>query len=391
MKKIIPIIILSIMLPISYAYAEDTTNVSDVLGEESSQTVTTTSIAEEEVLEDGDIKLKMPSQTDNPSYIITFADPSEEEVGIQLEIDGDRYVEIESPYTLPALGIGSHTLKFKYTDNEGAEQVLERTLIVIPRPPIFNSPVISDTSVELSGTGLAGSELLLTISTGYKTYQYKTDISDTGEWEYAFEEDISDGTYSAQGITRKYGYASNFSDVLTFQIGDIQAVSTDTHKDIYFRFKDLDVDTLKSLFSTNWELSVLLFSVLVIGSFLGIAFNSFVKNKKENNFLGKFREKINDGKKDDGITLRELFEKENGKKQRETKEEKIEEKAEMVKEEKSETKENEDEKKEEPETKVVSKNDFLEVYKDFDPDKDSGEEKKTKKKFSISLISKRSK
>jgi hypothetical protein len=371
MKKLLTTIFFTFLLPVSSIYAQ--TNVSDVLGEEET---TTTTVVEEVLEEDGDIKLKMPQQTDNPSYVITFVDPSEEKDGVQLEIDGDRYIKIESPYTLPALGIGSHILKFKYTDDEDAVQTLERTLVVIPRPPIMDSPVISDTSVTLTGTGLAGSELLLTISTGVKTYQYETDISETGTWEFIFSEELSESIYSVQGITRKYGYASNFSDVLTFEIGDIQTLNNEEETSISFHFKDIDTNTLKSLVSTNWELLVFTLSCIVLGIVVGIVFNSLIREHFERKALGNFREKINGGKKDE-ITLRELFEKDNKKEKEAPKAE--EEKKEEVK----------DEEHTKKEVKVVSKNEFLEVYKEYDPDKENGEEKKPKKKFKISLTSKK--
>ena len=373
MKKILITIFLSLIITLPPTFV-NAASVSEILGE--SEDTETTSIVEEELEEEGDIKLKIPSQTDNPSYVITFEDPSEEEDGIELEIDGDRYVEIESPYTLPALGIGTHTLKFKYTDDEEASQTLEKTLIIIPRPPTLNSPVIEDSSVLLSGAGLASAELLLTVSTGSKTYQYTTEISESGDWEYLLEEDLTEDIYSVQGITRKYGFASNFSDILTFEVGDIQTISTVQETEISFSFEDVDLNTIKSLTSSNWELLVLLISFLLLGMGLGALFNSLIRSNIEKKSIGKFREKIN-GKEKEDITLRELFEKEDKKGKKEKTKEKVK-------------KEETQKKNVEKEVKVVSKNDFLKVYKDFDPDKEDGEEKKPKKKkFKISLTSKK--
>lgn len=379
MKKILTIIISFLVIPSSIAFAQQ--SVSDVLGDKEEDSL----IVTEEVLEeDGDIKLKMPLQTDNPSYVITFIDPSEEEDGIQLEIDGDRYIKIDSPYTLPALGIGSHILKFKYTDEEGSSQTLERQIIIIPRAPLLNSPVIEEDSITLSGTGLANAELLLTISSGAKTYQYSTIVKENGEWTYIFTEAVSGQIYSAQGITRRYGYASNLSEVLTFEVGNIETVSSIEETSISFSFKHLDSDTINSLFRENLDLSILLLIVLSIGIGLGIFFNSMIRSRKEKRSLSSFREKINgDKEKKEEITLRELFEKENGQKNKKENTEEIKEK---IKE--RTKKEEKDDKKEKKETKVVSKNEFLEVYKDFDPDTKEGKEKK-KNPFKISLISKK--
>lgn len=371
MKKIFFTTIFSLLLSVSPIYAQ---SVSDVIGDNGT--------AVEEVLEEyGDIKLKMPEQTDNPSYVITFIDPSEEEAGIQLEIDGDRFVDVESPYTLPALGIGDHILKFKYTDSEGAVQTIERQLIVLPRPPILNSPVIDNTSVTLSGTGLANAELLLAVSTGAKTYQYNIDIPDNGTWSYVFDEGISDEIFSVQALTRKYGYASDFSEVLTFEVGDVEDIVAQEENPISFSFKQLDAELLKTLTTSNTDLLIFSISLLVLGTVIGFLLDTLVKSRKEKKALGNFREKITDEKKTE-VTLRELFENGNGKKdKKEDKENGEEEKKEE--EEKDEEKEKEVKPKED---NIVSKNEFLEVYKDFDPDNKEGKEKG---KFKISLTSKK--
>jgi len=371
MKKILITTILFLLLSTSATFAQQ--SVSDVIG--NSEEETTPTVAEEVLAEGGDIKLKIPIQTDNPSYVISFIDPSEDKDGIQLEIDNDRFVKIESPYTLPALGIGDHILKFQYTDDEGAAQILERTLIILPRPPIFNSPIITDSSITLSGTGLANAELLLTISTGAKTYQYDLDIPENGSWSYVFNEDLADEIYAVQGITRRYGYASDFSETLTFETGNITTTTLREETPISFTFKQLDSEALKSLTSSNVDLLILAVSLFVLGICLGVLINILIKGRIERKSLGSFREKINKDKKEE-ITLRELFEKD--KKGKEKKQPQKEQKKEGEKKKK---------KIKSKQTKVVSKNEFLEVYKEFDPDTDKGKEKK--KKFKISLTSKK--
>jgi len=370
MKKILITTILLLLLSTPATFAQQ--SVSDVIGEKEEET---TPVVTEEVLEEeGDIKLRMPIQTDNPSYVISFIDPSEDKDGIQLEIDSDRFVEIESPYTLPALGIGDHILKFQYTDNEGATQTLERTLIILPRPPIFNSPVIDSTSITLSGTGLANAELLLTISTGTKTYHYNLNIPENGSWSYIFNEDLSDEIYSVQGITRRYGYASDFSEVLTFEVGNVVTTPLREETPISFTFRQLDAEALKSLTSSNIDLLIFTVSLFALGTCLGVLMNTLVRNRAERKSLGTFRKKINGNKKEE-ITLRELFEKEKGKNEEPQKK-------------KVDTKEKKKKQRIKPKkTKIISKSEFLEVYKDFDPDTKDGKEKK--KKFKISLTSKK--
>mgnify|MGYP007061465851 CR=1 FL=1 len=82
----------------SLALAQDI-KIADVLG-------TDDPAAQEEVLQQqeearensfvNDLTLTIPSQTDNPSHIITFVDPSKEKKGVQLEIDSKGYQEIVS-------------------------------------------------------------------------------------------------------------------------------------------------------------------------------------------------------------------------------------------------------------------------------------------------------
>ena len=102
----------------------------------------------------------LPEYIDNPSYVITFTDPSPDKNGVEIELDKTSFKSITSPYTLPALSIGKHSVIFRFYDKESNIQLLEYDLVIIPRAPIISSPVLSDTSVVLSGTALSNSEII---------------------------------------------------------------------------------------------------------------------------------------------------------------------------------------------------------------------------------------
>ena len=100
---------------------------------------------------------------------------------MQLEIDGQGFKTIESPYTLPSLGIGDHVLTFRFTDEEETRQTLEKTLVVIPRPPVINAPeTVSSTQITLNGTALVGSVVDIFLAGGAVNIKATTQVEEDG-------------------------------------------------------------------------------------------------------------------------------------------------------------------------------------------------------------------
>ena len=155
--RIITVVLISTILFASHAFATEDTTVQDLLGT-AEDTTTSTPVTP---TKENPLGLDIPDQTDNPSTIITFTNPSQAGAVIQLETDSKGFVDITSPYSFPALSIGKHTLEFKYQDANAATQVYSTSIIIIPRPPIFSTPVIDSETVTLSGTGLANSEIIV--------------------------------------------------------------------------------------------------------------------------------------------------------------------------------------------------------------------------------------
>ena len=243
LKRIIVTTILTLILFSSTgAFAQQ--SVSDVIGTTKGETVVT-ELDQKEALREQSftnlLKLNLPTQTNNPSLVLTFVDPSEEKKGVQLEIDSKSFVSIKSPYTLPALSIGDHILKFKFVDNVGTTQLLEKTLIVLPRAPIISAPTITNSAVEVYGTGLANSDILLIISSGLNLSSKQATIDGEGKWSILFESgELVDGTYSLTGYVRKYGYASDPSESITFILGKGNTVISGTDSNS-FSFKNVNL------------------------------------------------------------------------------------------------------------------------------------------------------
>jgi len=322
------------------------------------------------------LKLNLPTQTSNPGLVITFTDPSQEKKGVQLEIDSKSFVTIKSPYTLPALSIGDHILKFKFVDTVGTTQLLEKTLIVLPRVPIINAPTIGDSSVQVYGTGLANSEIILVMSSGLNLITKQSTINGEGKWSITFESgELVDGTYSLTGYVRKYGYASDPAQSITFVLGEGTTTIAGTNSNS-FSFKNVNVSTLGKFISTNPDIIALVGGFFVLGFLVSFLLSLIFKNPNTDKDIEKMKKEIvkpkSNGKE---LTLKEKLL--SGEKELEPV---------VAKREKEEEIKSEPEKKEE----IITKIDFLRDFKNFDPDNAKGEESNNpQRKIKISLTSKK--
>jgi hypothetical protein len=392
MKKILTAFLLTLSL-ISPIYAQDIT-VDELLGEPEEDEIAQQDVEQldqertEEI--ENELNISIPEYTDNPSYIITFTDPSEEEAGVELDIDESGYKDINSPYSLPSLRIGEHRLKFRFIDSIGATKVLEYDIVIIPRPPVVKAPEFIENNLVISGIGLANSEVVLTISVDANNYTQIAEIDGDGNWNTTVEmEDTYKGIYTIFGYTRKDGYASNPSDPAVLEFGAegvINKPETD-NSDISFNLSSIQFSDIPGVIVQNPDLIIVIVSSLLLGG-LVVALLSFlinrVKGKAEED---KISRQMNNGKPKKEKTLRELFESDNEEKVEEKKEEKEEQKKQDKRKKKKKSKKVKKEKKEEEskketeedrkkKEKIFTRHDFLKDFEKFDPDKDSGKEKK---------------
>lgn len=347
--------------------ATSDTSVSDVLGSQDTQSTTTENNA---TTTDNSLSLTIATQTDNPSSVITFIDPSTDKKGVQLEIDSKGFTDITSPYTFPALAIGKHTLEFKYVDENGATQVYDTNIIIVPRVPILNSPSITADSISISGTGLANAEIMVLISNGANVVSKNGTIDGEGNWAFNItRESLPDSVYSISAYVRRYGYASNLSEVTKFTIGENTAtVSSDNNK---FDLTNLSFNNIKTFIVNNQLYIYLSILFLIIGMFIGLIINKEKGKKQEERSIKKVADKfVKSESKVPEPTLREKL-MGNIQHEDETKEKKEVDKEQNISE----------------EEKVMSKIDFLKDFKKFDPDDKSGKEKQ--ESIEISLTSKK--
>ena len=381
MKKLLLITLLISIFPLTVYAIEDIT-----VGELYSQSqVNAQEIKELDKIEEDRIKgfenqlgFTLPQYTDNPSYVITFVDPSPDKNGVQIDINAKGYNGITSPYTLPALGIGQNDLKFRFNDKDGNVQLLEYNLIVIPRSPIIAPPTYNDTSITIKGSGLSNSDILIFLNSN--TYNHKNIVhtDSNGDWTLTVtpEQSLVEGIYSVTAYTRKYGYASEFSEPTVFEVGSSNKQKSE--KDItpiFFSFAGIEIGDTPNILKMNPDLIVLIALPFILGISLALLLRNIISKNKEESVYKRVEGAIKfDKKRENEPTLRELFESKNTPKKEEVENVK---KEEPVKEKKSEVVKTE---------KIVSKEDFLKEYKELDPDENSGKEKKLPK-IKVSLTS----
>lgn len=323
--------------------------------------------------------ITIPLETDNPNHIISFKDPSGK--GVKLDIDGQGLKAVKSPYTLPSLGIGSHILTFKFTDTEQTAQTLEKTIVIIPRPPVMNAPTtVTKSEITLKGTSLAGSTVELFISGGTQNFKGLTTTSVDGVWSYKFKENFKLGIWTVIARTKKNGFSSGLSEPVVFEISSKDAGTTITkiEQPIYFSFASLSLSNISSTIKNNPHLLIIILLSGLIGGLITWFIESLSTRKVNKTAEGKFIKLLNENeknskkrRKDDKdftslgkrMTLKEKFENA-GFKVPDL----------------------------QPKEKVLDKKEFMKEFKEEDPDNSKGVEKVEdpkieKKKVAVSLTS----
>lgn len=374
MRKVLLSLLFFSLFPL-YSFAQQDTPIQQVMASE----IEELNQKDEERNEDiaNLLGFTIPRYTDNPSIIITFKDPSPNGSGIEIDIDETSFNKITSPYTFPALSIGNHVVKFRFNDESDTVKVLEYDLTVVPRAPITDTPTVGQDSISISGTALANSDVIYTLSSNAFNTTDTITVNSDGTWSttIAPEGGLSEGIYTFTSYARKYGYASTLSSPVTFTVGAL--VSDDTSssdsKEIYFSFSSLNMDNVSTVLKQNPDLIYLLVGVF----FFTIVFTIFFRNilfksssEKKIKEVEKLIMKDNTKSEDGNKTLREIFGGEKVDEKEEDEKEK-EEKSEGVKKE-----------------TIINKDVFLKKYKMVDPDDTTGKEVKKKNKVKISLTSK---
>ncbi len=235
------------------------------------------------------LMLEIPPVTENPSHAIVFTDPSGD--GVSLIIDGQDRGEIESPYNLPTLGIGKHTLEFKFKDKEEVSQTLIKDIVIVPRQPRINTPSVINSKVSIDGTGVAGGVVEIFLSGGLVNYRKEAQIDINGDWTLSMEEELAPEKYTIVAIARKNGFASRYSEPVNFEIRSSQGSEEIDDDQVLLVEHDLESMSLGEIVDFIVQSRPLLISsaaMILIGVLLGVLLKIFFtdnSSKKVENLL----------------------------------------------------------------------------------------------------------
>ena len=286
-------------------------------------------VDEIQLLED-ELVLKLPEETDNPSYAVTFVDPSDQ--GVFLSIDDGEEREVNNPYQLPALSIGEHTLLFRYTDKLDTEKSGEVSIIIVPRSPSTDTPTIEDGQISVSGKALSNSTVVVNLMGRTDYFIREVESDNDGNWSLLLEDEPSSSYYSVFATTKKRGYSSQPSEPITFALEKTENDNTSTSETtvgddpVSFTFSEFmsgnQIETLKS----NPDLSILIAGTALTAMLVGVLVSSLMgrvsdrkaekqfmqklssSDEKKSSFLSGFGKKEKASDKDDSSTSSETTE-----------------------------------------------------------------------------------
>lgn len=217
-----------------------------------------------------ELSLVLPNVLENPSYKVVFKNPSSEP--IELSIDGKTYKNIKSPFTLPNLSVGKHTLVFKYTNKQGVLRILSTEILIVPRKPIIDSKqrklFESPEPIIISGTAIPNGNILMIID-GKSVRQL--DVDSSGAWVVKLER-VSAGAHTFMLFSTIDGIINPTPVILDIKYKD-KTFTTPTPlvKNPSKNFTERIYQKLKSLYSEYKDLLVYL-----SGAFIAIIFTFFL-------------------------------------------------------------------------------------------------------------------
>lgn len=260
----------------------------------------TTQVDEDVEALQNDLLLKLPEETDNPNYTILFTDPSGK--GVSLSIDGAEKVPIQSPYSLPALGIGKHAIQFTYTNLEDAESTYETSITIIPRPPEIKPPEITNNQLTFSGTAIPAGTLKLFLTGAAVTYRETVKVEDGGNWSVQLSGDFQEAVYTATAYVTKNGFGSDFSEPVTFNIGTSNNVITpeDTAGQLDFALSYILVPDFYNRYLESRDLLLYTLFILILGLLFGVLIHRFFFVRGERSLENKFKSMLSNDDKDKG-------------------------------------------------------------------------------------------
>ncbi len=233
-----------------------------------------------------ELSLVLPDIIDDPNYKIVFKNPSKEPV--DLLIDGKTYKKIKSPFKLPNLRIGKHTLVFKYTNKEGVPRVLTLNVTVVPRPPIvaddqkkifdYPEPVI------LYGSAIPNSTVLVIVDSDTIS---QVNVDSSGNWHTELPK-LKPGKHKIMLFTVKDGITNTTPTKLEIEYNDqSSALNIETNqKENNNSYLDQIKNSISVLLSNK---DFILYSLVGLGTvifaFLVLLIRKYLKQKEQEKSL----------------------------------------------------------------------------------------------------------
>jgi hypothetical protein len=175
-----------------------------------------------------ELSLNMPDQTDDPSYPITYIDPSKQ--GVDITVDEKTIAKAANPFLLPNLAMGEHKLIFKFKNKDGIVRVLSKKILISPKAPVFDATiktaVVKPASMALSGTALPQATIMIVVNSDTT---HSITVSPEGKWEFIVPTPLT-GENRIIAFTIKNGIVSVASKplVISYSLTQTENTNTDT-------------------------------------------------------------------------------------------------------------------------------------------------------------------
>jgi hypothetical protein len=196
----------------------------------------------------------------------------------EVTIDDGEASKVELPYKTPILSVGEHTILIVVYDKAGNSAEKEITITVMElQPPTISELIVENVffgpvSQRIAVRGTAPPEAKITLQIESDPIVGESISDEEGNWEYIYEEEISDGEHILRAMVEVEGYQSVYSDAYTFVTGG-------------GIFSILPRTGTSNLAMLLFFVGGLLFGVLVPG---GVAFYIYNKRKSRSNVKPDF-------------------------------------------------------------------------------------------------------
>ena len=199
-----------------------------------------------------ELNLTLPEVIDDPALSITFVNPSDDKKHpIEITIDKKTYKKVKSPFKLPNLSLGTHTITFKYTNKDGIPRTLTLNITVVPKAPVIDKKNVKlffrPDPIEIHGQAIAFSKVMVIVNG--QDVQY-LDVDADGKWNFVIKTPkigmykLMFFTYDSGVISKQHAYWE-----VEYKAGKIQGTITPTPKpSLINRTKSLVLNNKQYLF-----------------------------------------------------------------------------------------------------------------------------------------------